>query len=64
MVSARRLRIDSMLVPGLRTPAESATEPSVVGSETEVRIFRLMRPADSTTGWNSRPMPYSSFSMS
>ena len=68
VVSARRLRIDSEVMPRRRraalAAADSATEPSSVGSETEVRTFRLMRPGDSTTGLNSRPMPYSSFSTS
>ena len=70
MVSARRLRIDSAVMPGcverraaLKTAATAMTDASLVGSETDVRIFRLMRPGDSTTGLNSRPMPYSSFSI-
>ena len=44
--------------------AKLMTAPSEVGSDTWVRSFRLMRPGDRTTGWNSRPIPYSSRSTS
>jgi len=59
VVSARRLRSDRAFMPGLRLPVLLDTDPSVVGSETEVLTFRLIRPGDNPTGWNSKPIPYS-----